>query len=1642
MAISENAPSNPKALDPARLEGGAYEVIRGRLAAHANALRECLTSLNTARKAVFGSIEHKLTSTSRIATANNCVPRDIASVGERLLFGYNVQLGLRAETEIADVFAIYSLDNDSLRDVGLDLLSDPRFAEDLRNLYRYYKKARFARFATSGNKLFMVFQVGEDVSAIKSFKWLRDDFKGLVYADNRSDHELPSPLQHEVEWKRTVREQHRKGEHPHISIEDKVFVEAIDGDITIKVEDNTATGAGIYAEPVENKDQTLDDAEIQYAILGDLVLLKIRPYGERDVRHIVFSAKAEQARRLDALAQACVLLPDDHGFIFPAGYFLQTGEHKLFDNDLKNLRFVQRIASPNGEDTLFSFLEPQSGTFVLLIYNLIEQRVETPTVCNGFALLEDGRMVCFRADPEPQKHHAVQVWQTPFVGPNYALGAVADSYLYKIGNRDIVRAMAGCRHVLGLVDKDESYANVYVDITKESAALLDTYFWLDSKEAFAPGEPLQGVHRAACAAIEEFDKVVRVRKDTASQLAASSSKVKELLRNVGARRYESLTAYVEDLCALRKSRGEVIALKDLRYAQNAQIEALDLQLAQASQSLSARTVSFLLEPASLDPYQAQLAELAVLVPLVEKVSGAEDVETRIDEASSALELLVETMSNLEIKDATQRTGILERLSDLLADLNRIRATLRGRVETLSATEGRAEFSSQMRLLDQAVVGFLDVCDTPQRCEEYLQKMSVQLSDIEGKFAAYDAFMVELATKRTDITEAFESRKVALLEARSRKTDSLMRSAQRVLEGIETRAARLTSNEEIAGYFASDLLVAKVRDIAQQLAALGDNVKADDLAARLKAASQEAQRQLKDKQELYEDGASIIKLGQHRFSVSTHDISVSVLPRDGALWLHLSGTKLFERVPDEIVAQTRAVWDQSLVSENSDIYRGEYLAYSLLTSPEDALLQRLEAARAMSGQELITTVRELMGPRFEEGYTKGVHDSDAAKILAAMLELRAAIGLLRHNAQARCDALLFWRRLVDPSTRSALEAMAAALSSVRRFAGHVPEQEQHVANLASRMTTAFEKAQYPVQDLDSAASYLFKVLLDDAKLAISSKAAELYEGVQGYLERRAASDVLARALETSAEDLGAGLRLARSTVLGYCQATSVTAPIEAVSEAATWLLCGGYDRRFIVSTPTSRTLEGMVGTHPRMSSGRYELEHGDFLSRLATYHAQVVPLFERHAAIKRRLLDDAAKRLKIEEMKPKILTSFVRNRLVDTVYLPLVGANLAKQIGVAGANTRTDRMGLLLLVSPPGYGKTTLMEYVASRLGLVFMKVNGPAIGSKVTSLDPAEAPNAAAREQIERLNLAFEMGDNTMIYLDDIQHLSPELLQKFISLCDGQRKIEGVYQGHTRTYDLRGRKVCVVMAGNPYSESGEAFKIPDMLANRADTYNLGEIIGGNPGSFELSYLENAATSNAHLSRIASRSHEDFLCLCEAARTGSRDSLDLKVAHSPEELTESFSVLRGLLRIRDVVLIVNREYIRSAAQSDDYRTEPPFKLQGSYRNMNRMSEKVSPLMNDAEVEQVIRDHYRSEAQTLTVGAEANLLKLDELLGQLSPEGQKRWDEIKRTFDRNLLLRSAGAEDRMGQIVAQLSAFGDGLTELRKAIQGTARRADEN
>jgi hypothetical protein len=311
------------------------------------------------------------------------------------------------------------------------------------------------------------------------------------------------------------------------------------------------------------------------------------------------------------------------------------------------------------------------------------------------------------------------------------------------------------------------------------------------------------------------------------------------------------------------------------------------------------------------------------------------------------------------------------------------------------------------------------------------------------------------------------------------------------------------------------------------------------------------------------------------------------------------------------------------------------------------------------------------------------------------------------------------------------------------------------------------------DVVSVARCLLDELQAKTQFTRSAAALELLRAFRKELTaKRAAKD-----FEMTMSELAAQPVLAFEIALEWISALNPTAGRGVLIETAAMVVTNDQPPAATPTEPVSRvTISGLTGTHGRISESKLELDYHEFTARLQRYESTVVPAFQAFQRLKHELSEKRRKDLRLDQFKAGVLSSFVRNRLIDQVYLPLIGANLAKQLGAAGKDTRTDRMGMLLLISPPGYGKTTLMEYVASRLGITLVKINGPALGHQVTSLDPSEARNASAREEIEKLNLAFEMGDNVMIYLDDIQHTNPEFLQKFIPLCDGTRKIEGVFQ--------------------------------------------------------------------------------------------------------------------------------------------------------------------------------------------------------------------------------------------------------------------------
>ncbi|HSO38913.1 MAG TPA: DNA repair ATPase [Labilithrix sp.] len=1638
----------------ATLEGGSYDVIRRRLLEQAAELSSKAEALNDRRKKVFGGAELALLANERVRTEHNCIARDLVSVAGHMLFGFQVFMGLKTETGVSDVFAFYKFEKKpgAGADAEWDLsqvpfegagafLTDEAFVKELRDTFKYYSKdARLLRLKRTDTRLLASVQVGATVKDAKVFRWAIDATGRLTYMDARGDQEILPPVQHDFTWTQTRREDQVSGPHPHISILDTVFVETVGGDLTIKVENNTKDGKGIYREPVDDANQTLDDADVSFAQVGQLILLKIKPFREEKYRYLVYDTRARKVTRIDAIGLACHELPEDHGIVFPGGYYLQTGDYKVFDGDLEHLELERVIKSPNGEDVLYVYHRSDQGEYLLLPYNLIRKEITSPIRCHGYSLFADGTMAIFRAVAEPTRVHPLQIWRTPFNTVEHAAAAPRDaSYLGKVGNADLVRGISDALSLRKLAGAERPNRTTYEDLVAAVARTIDGHYWLGHAEAGDILSTLAAMKKTSELVLDEFDKVEAIEKRADEALEKASAAQKELLTRVRPDDLHTVEDYLRALTTMRQQRGHLISLKEMRGVDVHAVAKLEGEVASHFEEVSKACVGFFLAEDAFKPLVDRLDAVVVAVEKVEKASELASFGEELDVVQQGLTLLSEVVGGLKIDDATARTRILEGVSTAFSQQNRARAVWQGRKKELSVREGKAEFGAQFRLFGQAVTGALAVCDTPERCDGELSKLLLSLEELEGKFGELDEFTADLAQKREEVVDAVGSRRQQLLDERHRRAQNLMNAADRIVQGVVRRAKTFANVDELNAYFASDPMVLKLGDLGAQLLSLGDTVRADEVQSRIKSARQDALRALRDKTELFDGGENVIKLGQHRFSVQTQPLELVLVPRGDAMTLHLTGTDYFEPIEDEGLASARDLWEQSLVSENAAVYRGEFLAACMLFDAEDGkqglTIEALTGA-ARDGK-LLEMVRAYAQDRLDEGYERGIHDADAAKILEKAVALRASAGLLRFAPDARALAALYWASLPEDA-RSVLHARSRSLGRLRAETSYASAQAALAAEIQAPIAARAQDLGLAADRgaLAAASRYLVEELVAERPRFVASAAADsLCRGLTTFLDDNGSR----RAFEDELKALDGHVPAQLGVALAYVDAFVGTRKLEHarpfVREAAVMLVTDRGVEREPSAATVEATVDGLLGSHARIQNRTMQLAIDELLGRLVPFVTEHAARFRAFRHLKAQIVEREKKRLRMAEFTPRVLTSFVRNQLIDKVYLPLVGANLAKQIGSVGEKKRTDLMGMLLLVSPPGYGKTTLMEYVASKLGLVFMKVNGPSIGHEVTSLDPAEAKTATARQEVEKINLAFEMGNNVMLYLDDIQHTSSELLQKFISLCDGQRRVEGVWKGKSRTYDLRGKKFCVVMAGNPYTETGTRFQIPDMLANRADTYNLGDILGGNEDIFASSYLENALTSNSVLAPLATRDPGDVQKLVKLARGEDVPLTELQHGYSAAEVEEITGVLSRMMGCQKVLLEVNKQYIASASQEDAYRTEPNFKLQGSYRNMNKLAEKVVSAMNEEELQQLIDDHYASESQTLTTGAEQNLLKLAELRGRMTPEQSARWIEIKESFVRT---RRAGGkgDDPVARLTGALGGVDEALQRINTAIGAAA------
>lgn len=1681
-STSRTTPKPDPTATEGQVEGSAYELIKARLDEQSRELGVRVEKLNARRLEVFGNSTLAVLANERIRTENNCVPRDIINVGGHLLFAYNVFIGLRTTTRVEDVFALHHSRRADDGSWVLDpmpiegdhappetaFLRDPQFKKDFEELYRYYKEATISQLRlTESGRLLAVFQVGRTERDVKVFRWAVSPRGDVRYLDARGNEDHTFPHTHSFEWTRATRDDYVTGKHPHVNVANELFVETMGGDLTIKIENNTATGKGIYSEPVDDKNQSLDDAQFYWAKVGSLILLKVLPFRETAWRHIVYNIRTREAVRIDAIAGSCVELPEDHGIIFPGGFALTTGEVKTFDVDgAQTSTFYRAIRSDNGEDVMYVFYDGKTGRRILLPYNLIDKEVKNPIVCHGWSLADDGTLLVFRAESEePTRVHPVRIWQTPFMSPEVSLKLRATSkfqgsLLLKTGNPEAVRAISDVQTIRRMIGSSRPTLRNYEDLIAQTVRVLDVYPWLgESTEAFDLKSILGAVHKTSELVVDEFEKVIAIQKASAEALAKAEEAQKAIFIDVRLDSFSSIDPFVVLMGRLRAQRGHLITLKEERYIDVKRLQALEAECGAKFDEVTERAGRFLMEPAALAPYEKQHDE--VMARAVEAVRAA-DVSTLIAElvgSSQGLQLLTEITGQLKIDDANARTAVLESIAAMLSKLNRARAVLEAQKKKLLTAEGSLEFAAQMRLLGSAVESALSLCDTPERTDQELARLLVSIEELEGRFAEFSDFLVEVTARREEVFEALNGRKQQLLDERNRRAQNLLSSAERILDGVKRRAATMKTVDELNAAFAADPMIDKARGIAKELADLGDAMKAEEVLARLKATREDATRTLRDKLDIYKDGGDLIQLGQHRFAVNKQAFDLTMLPRadrDGrtTLALHLTGTEYFEVVDDAVMNELRDLWDDTLISEDGTVARAEYLAASILFDALDAKegassLDALEEARLHEGG-LQKTVGEVARARYDEGYERGVHDADAAAILDALLNLRRQAGKLAHSPKSRALAALYWAHVADADREAVAARVRGTARLLARFKDSVAGRER-VQALADAMGVRLPALcgsviTFDADDLRAAAFALVDEIgpgPGDAMFLLSSDAAALTEELFSTLDKageREAYEADLRGLASHVDDAVAlVIAWLRSLVDGAAPGSVAARTAPALLEAAIHVVTRGRVQRTSSVSQSSLTVEGLFSAHARVVDRAMEVRLDEFLPRLRRFVSVRVPRFLRLKARRHELIDERRRALRIAEFQPKVLASFVRNRLINEVYLHLVGNNLAKQMGAAGDKKRADLMGLLLLVSPPGYGKTTLMEYVAQRLGLFYVKVNGPSLGHSVTSLDPAEAPDATSRQEVEKLNFAFELGNNVLLLIDDIQHTSAEFLQKFISLCDGTRRVEGVWRGKTRTYDLRGKRFVVCMAGNPYTETGEKFRIPDMLANRADTYNLGDITGGRGDLFALSFVENALTANTTTQPLAGRDPADVHVFLRMAQGEPVAASELKHGYSGAEIEEIVRVMKMLLQVQSVLLKVNGAYVHSAAVDDRFRTEPPFKLQGSYRNMAKLAAGIVSVMTPDELERLVDDHYKGESQTLTTGAEANLLKLAELRGRLGAEQATRWAEIKKNFERIQL--QGDSNDPATRVAGTLASLSQRIEGIATSIEGAATRSTE-
>jgi hypothetical protein len=1582
-----DAPANGSGAPAHEAVTTTYDLLTARLTEIAKRLRSQATKLNEQRAEIFASSPMTLGEQDRLNTDALSMPRDAVSVNNMLLFGANVPTGLAARSA-NDMLLLYRVHQKGSTDwdfTRIDanspdwFLNDPALTRDLGEILTYYSEARLLSLEVRSEELLAVFGIGTSDDDIRVLRWRLSPGQPPAYIDAYGERDVRRENRYDFTWTETGRQNHVDGRWPHINIEQSMFIGIEKGALDFRIEDAVTGGKTLLSERIDEVDQSLSELKVSFARIGDLLLFRVLPYRESKERFYLYNRLSRTLDRADAIGRGCHQLPEGHGVVFPGGFHLRNGETRIFSTDASDYFIHASHRSPNGEDVLYTYNRPTTGEYLLLSYNMVSRSMATPVECVGYALFPDGTIVCVRAAKEPQRIHTVAVYSSPFCAPEqYQPPVASNSFFGRIGNPELVLAIGECLSIARDAESVTFNAPVFETLVARCTRLIDSHAWLAEEEADGLAGTIVDLRRSSGAVLDEFASVATGKREAAGKLDAASAAVGDLASGVEVEIRDTDT-YIVSLTRARTQLGELAALREVRYVDQQAVGDLERRTTEILERLSVRALEFLGHDEALTPVLSALSKAEKAASTATTSALVQEQVAVVEAMGERLVMLTEVVGALEVTDTTVATSVLARLSDALAKRNSVRASMDARQSALKKSESEAAFTAGISVLAQRTSASLLASNDAASCDAALAGLLAEVENLELRFGDVQTFSDVLVARRQEISDAVLARRDALAAERTKRVDRLVTSAERVMGTLELRASKLADRAAVDAFFASDGLALKVRRSIDELVAIGEQGRASELTVALDGSKERARRGATDRSELMAEG--MVRIGRHSIGTNNEPFELRLVPDDvdgRGFQLRLAGTELRIPLPDERLAQYHDLSEQIYPSETTSFSRALFLAFE-----------------AVHGSHLTAdAIRSFASTRLGDGYEPGVHDVDADLIAQRLRPSLAAPGAWCAGV-TRAVAALWWRSL-DLRVRDSLARSMRAVASL----GPGRALDALVAHHGPALLEfATNEGLGEFFDTDDAIAVLLETV---GTLSISRAGADR-------------GDDLARWTNDKSLDV-------KSATLGELTRWAFDLhPTEGIGRAAeaAWRLLDGSAPIF--DAPAVVNVTGLSSTHPTIIDGTLRVDVAETGSALRKYRRHGLQRFQEFQAARREELSDWHAKLAVDRLRPRVLSSFVRNRLVDEVYLPLLGDNLARQLGLNGPS-----QGLLLLTSPPGYGKTTLVEYLVDLLGFALVKINGPALGPHVTSLDPAAAPDATSAEELRRMNRAFAMGTNVVCYLDDMQHVSPEFLQRFVPLCDATRRIEGVLEGVPRTYDLSGRRFVMVMAGNPYTGAGASFRVPDMLANRADVHNLGEMVTGAADAFAQSYIENACGANELLAPVIARGRGDLGPLIRAATGEQIRSEDLTHSYSAAELQRITAVLRHFVQIRDVLMKVNAAYMQSATLDDGMRGEPPFLLQGSYRNLARIAPRVVPAMTSDEVTALVRDHYQAESQTLAAAASWNLAKLAEVLGSTDPAAHALVEQLRERHRAN-----AVGENPLAVIAGALRGIQE---DIREAVTG--------